>query len=187
MLSYTTKNMIYSLAAVLVAAVAVWAITPNPQGPQRRPAEIDTTAQFAASQADWPVWSPQSLSEDWSGTLVQYEAMDGVATWRLLMVTPRTESLELRQARDPGEEWRAESLEGLQRRSSISFDTPVGAREWQIWTGTSENDEPLVAVVLPPTPEQPATTIVDGTAEVAEVAEFIDSLEEVPAAGGSSS
>jgi len=182
-MSYTTKNMVYSMLAVLVAVFAVWAITPNPQGPQRRPAEIDKTAQFAAEQADWPVWSPQGLSDEWSGTVVQYEATDGVPTWRLLMVTPLTESLELRQARDPGQEWRASSLQGLQQQEPTVFDGPTGQREWQVWTGTSANDEPLVAVVLPPSADQPATTIIDGTAEVPEVAEFIDSLREVTPSG----
>jgi len=186
LLSYTTKNMIYSMVAVLVAVFAIWAVTPNPQGPQRRPAEIDKTSQFAADQADWPVWSPEGLGEGWSGTVVDYQSRQGVTTWRLLMVTPLTESLELRQGLDPSSQWRAQSLEGLQQQDSMSFDTPAGTRQWQVWTGTSANDEPLVAVVLPPSEEQPATTIVDGTAEVSEVAEFIDALEVVPPSDDSS-
>lgn len=185
-MSYTTKNMIYSMVAVLVFVFAVWAITPNPQGPQRRPAEIDTTAQFAAEQADWPVWSPQGLSEGWSGSVVQYERMQSVPTWRLVMVTPRTESLELRQARDPGQDWRSDSLQGLERQAPTTFEGPSGEQEWQVWTGVSANDEPLVAVVLAPTAEQPATTIIDGTAEVPEVAELIASLQTVTPSDDSS-
>ncbi len=177
LLSYSAKNMFYSLAAVLIIVFAAWAISPQPSIDQRRPPEIDKTASFAASEAAWPVWTPEGLDEGWSGTLVSYGQKVQTPTWRLLMVSPRTQSVQIRQAVDPNAEWLALSLTDVtDQGSTVSIAGPDGPAEWGIWTGVSENDENLVALVLEPTPEQPATTVVNGTADIQEMSTFIESL-----------
>ncbi|CAN5490832.1 hypothetical protein BH23ACT6_BH23ACT6_27880 [soil metagenome] len=176
-MSYSVKNMVYSMVAVLALVFAVWAITPNPPDSQRRPAEIESTASFAAAQADWPVWTPAGLEPEWVGSFVRYAAFDGTPTWRLGMISPQTEFLQLRQAVDPGATWEEVSLDGLTQQSTASFEGPDGEQEWAVWTGVDDNDVPQVAVVLAPDRSQPATTIINGTADTAEVAEFIASLE----------
>jgi len=178
LLSYSVKNMFYSLAAVLVFVFAAWAISPNPPELQRRPAEIEKTASFAASQATWPVWTPQGLGEAWRGTLVSFDPQAQIPTWRLLMVSPRTQSVQLRQAIEPNTEWLDVSLSDVtDQGSTLSITGPNGPAEWEIWTGVSDNDENLVALVLEPTPDQPATTVVNGTADTQEMSTFIESLE----------
>lgn len=185
LLSYSAKNMFYSLAAVLVVVFAVWAITPNPPESQRRPAEIESSASYAAAEADWPVWTPKDLGEGWSGTLVRFGVNNQVDTWRIAMVSPQTQFVQIRQAVDPGKEWLALSLVGLQDQdSTVSFVGPTGTQDWEVWTGVDDNDVPQVALVLPPGPDQPATTVVNGTADTGEMAEFIASLEvATPSAG----
>ncbi len=177
LLSYSAKNMFYSLAAVLVIVFAAWAISPQPPDQQRRPAEIEKTASFAASEAAWPVWTPEGLDQGWIGTLVSFGPKAQTPTWRLLMVSPRTESVQLRQAVDPSPEWLALSLADVtDQESTLSIAGPDGPAEWEIWTGVSKNDENLVALVLEATPEQPATTVVHGTADTQEMTTFIESL-----------
>ncbi|MGC1209078.1 MAG: DUF4245 domain-containing protein [Ornithinimicrobium sp.] len=177
LLSYSAKNMFYSMAAVLVLVFAVWAITPNPPESQRRPAEIESSASYAASEVDWPVWTPTDLAPEWSGSFVRFGVNNQVPTWRIGMVSPQEEFVQIRQAVDPGKEWLAISLDGLEDQgSTVSFDGPTGAQEWELWTGIDDNDIPQVGLVLPPGPEQPATTVVNGTADTPEIAEFIQGL-----------
>ncbi len=177
LLSYSAKNMFYSMAAVLALVFAVWAITPNPPESQRRPAEIESSASFAASEADFPVWTPTDLAEEWSGSFVRFGVNNQVSTWRIGMVSPQTEFVQIRQAVDPGKEWLAVSLDGLEDQgSTVSFDGPTGAQEWELWTGVDDNDISQVGLVLPPGPEQPATTVLNGTADTPEMAEFIQGL-----------
>lgn len=178
LLSYSAKNMFYSLAAVLVLVFAVWAITPNPPESQRRPAEIESSSTYAANQAQWPVWTPANLPAGWSGSFVSFGANNQIATWRIGMVSPQEQFVQFRQAVDPGREWLAVSLAGLDDQgTTLAFDGPEGSQDWDVWTGIDENDVPQVALVLDPTDDQPATTVVNGTADTPEISEFIGSLE----------
>lgn len=179
LLSYSAKNMFYSLAAVLVLVFVVWALTPNPPELQRRPPEIEKTASFAAAEADWPVWTPEGLVEQgWRGILVNYGKNTQSDTWRLSMTSPRTQFVQLRQAVEPNDEWLDVSLTGLtNQETTLTLTGPSGPAEWEIWTGIDENDVDVVALVLEPTPDQPATTVVNGTADTQEIATFVESLK----------
>ncbi len=182
-MNYSVKNMFYSMAAVLVLVFAVWAVTPNPPDSQRRPAEIASTASFAAAQADWQVWSPEGLGPDWVGSFVRYEQSEAIPTWRLGMITPGEEFVQLRQAVDPSSAWREVSLNGLTQQSTTTFDGPAGEQEWTVWTGLDDNDVPQVGLVLEPQGDQSATTMISGTADIEEVDTFISSLTVVPPPG----
>ncbi|MGB5951745.1 MAG: DUF4245 family protein [Ornithinimicrobium sp.] len=184
LMNYSVKNMFYSMAAVMVVVFAVWAITPNPPEAQRRPAEIESTASFAATQADWQVWSPQGLGSEWVASFVRYGSSEGSPTWRLGMISPEIQSVQLRQAVDPSPAWEAVSLKGLTEQGASSFDGPTGQQEWTVWTGVDANDVPQVGLVLAPQGSQEATTIINGTADTAEVAEFIAALEVVSPSEG---
>ncbi len=178
LLSYSAKNMFYSLAAVLVLVLAVWAVTPNPPELQRRPPEIEKTASFAAAEADWPVWTPEGLVEQgWRGILVNYGKNTQTDTWRLSMSSPQTQFVQLRQAVEPSDEWLEVSLNDLtDQDTTLTLTGPAGPADWEIWTGTDENDVAVVALVLEPTADQPATTIINGTADTQEIATFVESL-----------
>lgn len=179
LLSYSSKNMFYSMLAVLVVAFAWWSIFPNPDEPQRRPAEVDQAAGFAAREADWPIWSPVDLGEGWSGTSVSYAESEGVPTWRMGWVSPQTQYVAMRQTVEPTEEWRNEVLRGLDAAEPVALVGPAGEQDWDVFTGIDDNGDPEVALVLEPAGNQSATTMVHGTADVAEMATFIESLEVV--------
>lgn len=178
LLSYSAKNMFYSLAAVLVLVFAVWALTPNPPELQRRPPEIEKTASFAATEAAWPVWTPDGLvDQGWQGILVNYGMNTQTDTWRLSMTSPQTQFVQLRQAVEPSDEWLNVSLTGLtDQDTTLTLNGPSGSSDWQIWTGIDENDVDIVALVLAPTADQPATTVINGTADTQEIATFVESL-----------
>jgi len=179
LLSYSGKNMVYSMLAVLGLAFAWWAIAPNPDGSQRPQVQVAPAAGFAAREVDWPVWSPADLGEGWRTNTVEYADLDGVPTWAMGWTSSETTYVAMRQAVDPSSAWRQEVLGGMQQQDRVVLTGPSGEHEWQVWTGVSDNDENEVALVLPSDTEQPAETIVHGTADIPEMTTFIESLEVV--------
>ncbi len=177
LLSYSGKNMVYSLLAVLALAFAWWSIMPNPEQSQRRPAEVEQAADFASRQAGWPVWSPVGLGAGWTASTVSFATVDGVPDWRQGWVSPAQEYVALQQAVDPTDVWSTSVLEDKTEQAPLTLDGPAGRQEWMVWTGMDHNDVPVVALVREPTAEQPATTIVHGTADIPEMTSFVDALE----------
>lgn len=177
LLSYSTKNMIYSVLAVVALTFVWWSFSYQPDESMRRPAEVEPAADFAAREVDWPVWSPVGLPEAWRPTTVSFGTVEGVPDWRQGWVSPATEYVALQQALDPPGAWSESVLAGLEEQEPVSLDGPLGEQEWTVWTGVNDNDEREVALVLAPAPEQAATTIVHGTADVAEMRTFVQALE----------
>lgn len=179
LLSYSNTNMIYSMLAVVALAFAWWALMPNPPDAQRRPAEVEQAADFASRQADWPVWSPVGLGGEWSPTIARFGATEGVPDWRQNWVSPLQQSVVLQQADGEPDAWISANLDGLTEQPALALGSPGGEQEWAVWTGVNDNDEREVALVLEPTADQPATTVVSGTADIPEMTTFVDALEVV--------
>lgn len=179
LLSYSSKNMVYSMLAVVALAFMWWAIAPQPEDDQRRPVDVQQIADYSATQADWPLWSPE-LGDGWSANLAKLATLEKVPTWQSGWISPQTRYVALRQARDPGAAWRQDVLGGMQQQEDLMLAGPAGEQAWQLFTGVSDNDENEVALVLESSEDQPAVTIVDGTADVAEMSRFVESLEVVP-------
>lgn len=177
LLSYSSKNMIYSLLAVVALAFAWWSITPNPEQSQRRPAQVEEAADFASRQAGWPIWSAVGLGSGWTASTVSFATADGVPDWRQGWVSPTQEYVALQQAVDPADGWSTSALEDKTEQVPLTLDGPAGPQEWVLWSGVDRNDVPVVALVLEPTAEQPATTIVHGTADIPEMTTFVNALE----------
>ena len=172
LLSYSGKNMIYSLLAVLVVAFAVWALMPSPESLQRRPVEIDSVAAYAAEQSAWPVWVPQGQGEEWTPTRVRFGEVAEVSTWRMGWVSPAGEYVALDQAAAITDGWRSAVLDGAEQQGTRSVTGPTGGQEWQLWIGEEETH-----LVLPAGTGDTPTTVVHGTAAEDELVEFIGYLE----------
>lgn len=178
LLSYSGKNMIYSMLAVLGLAFAWWAIAPQPEADQRRPVEVAQVADYASTQADWPVWSPD-LDAGWTANTAEFARLEGVPTWRSGWTSPQTTYVAIKQAVDPTEGWRQDVLQGMQQQQDLGLSGPTGEQVWQVFTGVSDNDEDEVTLVLEPSADQPAVTIVHGTADIPEMSTFVESLDVV--------
>lgn len=179
LLSYSGKNMVYSMLAVVGLAFAWWAIAPQPEGNQRRPVHVVQVADYAATQADWPLWSPE-LGEGWSANSAKFAALEGEPTWQSGWISPETAYVALRQSLDPSDAWREDVLGGMTQREDLALTGPTGEQQWEVFSGVSDNDEDEVALVLQPSADQPAITMVHGTADVTEMSAFVESLEIVP-------
>lgn len=172
LLSYSTKNMVYSVLAVLALAFGVWALMPPGDAIQRRPVEVDIVAAYAAEQSGHPVWVPVDLPEGWQVTTVRLSTVAGERTWRLGAVSPSEEYAVLSQAVGPDEAWHEAVLGETGSLGELPLEGPSGRQRWQLWSGGGET-----ALVLGPHEGQPATTVVHGSASQAELAEFVAHLE----------
>jgi hypothetical protein len=144
---------------------------PSPESLQRRPVEIDSVAAYAAEQSAWPVWVPQGQGEEWTPTRARFGEVVEVPTWRMGWVSPAGDYVALDQAADITDGWRAAVLDGAEQQGTRSVSAPTGGQEWQLWIGEEETH-----LVLPGD-DQLATVVVHGTAEEAELVEFIGYLE----------
>lgn len=171
LLSYSTQNMIYSLLAVFALAFMVWALMPSEDAIQRREVEVDSVAAYAAEQAGHPVWVPEGLPEGWTVTHVRLITVAGTQTWRLGAVSPEEEFVAISQADAPPAAWRDALLRDLEQEGTAGVRTPAGPQEAGWWTDGEDG-----ALVLEPSDAQPATTVVHGTADRAELTQFVEHL-----------
>lgn len=175
LLSYSTKNMVYSLLAVFAFAFGIWAMMPPEDAIERREVEVDSVAAYAAAQVRHPVWVPAGLPEGWAVTHVRLITVAGERTWRWGGVAPSGEFAALSQAVEPDLVWRQALLGDLGEHGPVDLDGPAGPQQWQVWTGDEET-----ALLLEPTGAQSATTVVHGSATEAELAELVEHLEPAP-------
>ncbi|NLG20241.1 MAG: DUF4245 domain-containing protein [Actinomycetales bacterium] len=170
--SYSVKNMIYSLLAVFALAFAWWALMPNPDRLERRPVEVAPVAAYAASESDGPVWTPESLGEGWTANFATFETYAGALSWRVGLVTPGEEYVEISQAADATDAWvSALTAKAGDEAGTRTITGPDGPQEWTAREGEER------AVVLGPAEGREVTTVVRGTADWDEIEEFIGLLE----------
>ena len=175
--SYTFRNMVYSVLLILALALVWWALGDNTEQAPRNPVDIETTAIYAADQADWPVWVPE-LGDDWTTTTLWFDGrVEGIPTWHLSLVSPAGEYVAVHQAAEVTPEWMQRVLAEASVVGEVQFDTgPVPGASWEHWSGrVTSNAE--VGYVLGPEHTGGATVVLHGTAEQAEFEAFLDLIE----------
>lgn len=183
LLSYSTKNMVYSMLAVLAIAFAVWAIQPaDSEQLQRQPVEVASPARYAQEQSGWPLWVAGELEQGWTATYARYSAVAEVRSWRVGWSTPEGEHAAMDQTGESGSAlagWQ-QALVGEDARQvgREQLEGPEGTVTWQVWEGSDG-----ASLVLPPGEPgagQRVTTVVHGTADLAELTRLAESLEPLP-------
>lgn len=172
--NYSTKNMIYSMLAVLALAFAWWTLMPNPDEPlERRPVEVGFVADYAAQQSDFAVWSPEAaLEQDWTANFASFETYAGSLSWRVGMVSPQDQYVEISQTAEATEEWLAALTDKAgEEVGTRTITGPDGPQEWVVYEGDER------ALVLEPGPGQTGTTVVRATADWPEIEQFIALLQ----------
>lgn len=171
--NYSVQNMVYSLLAVLALAFAWWALMPNPDQLERRPVEVDMVSPYAAAESDFPVWTPEAfLGEDWTANFATFETHAGSLSWRVGLVTPAGEYVEISQTAQATPEWVGALTEKAgEQVGTRTITGPDGPAEWTAYEGEER------AVVLESEQGEVGTTLVRGTAGWPEIEEFIGKLE----------
>lgn len=174
--NYSVRNMIYSLLAVFALAFGLWAMMPSEDGDLgRRPVEVGMVASYAATESAGPIWSPATLGEDWSANFANYQLFEDLVSWRVGLVTPSQDYVEISQTDEADEGWvNTLTDKAGEQVGTRTITGPDGPQEWTAYEGEER------AVVLDPDEGRENTTVVRGTAEWAEIEQFIGQLEVVP-------
>ena len=172
--SYTVRNMVFSVLAVLALVLAWWALTFNPAESQRRPPEVTQSATYAVDEAPWPVWVPEP-GEGWTPTVVWYEPVEGTQTWHISYVSPDGEYVALHQAADVTSAWTAEVLKGAEEVGTLTMSGPDGAQTWKEWKGAPQSNAER-GYVLGPEATGGTTVVLHGTASQSEFEEFLSTV-----------
>lgn len=173
--SYTVRNMVYSVLAVLVLVLAWWSITKNPGEDQRRPPEVGPTAVYAADQEEWPVWVPEP-PEGWKPIVVWYDPIEEVQTWHVSYTSPEGEYVALHQAADVTDAWVAEVLKGASSTGEVTLEEgPAGEQSWQEWAGREKSNAER-GYLLGPESTEGSTVVLHGTASQAEFESFLQTV-----------
>lgn len=168
--------MVVSVLLVLAVVLAWWSMTYQPEESQRRPAEVAQVAPFAVDQASWPVWVPDP-GEGWTPTVVWFDdRIEGVPTWHVSYTTPRGEYVAVHQAADVTDAWLQDVLQDAQEVGQQELPAPDGTSSWQAWEGPVPSNVER-AWVLGPQDSGGSTVVVNGTAEIDEVADLLGSVE----------
>lgn len=173
--SYTVRNMVLSVLVVLAIVLAWWSLTFNPEEDQRRPPEVTQSAAHAVDQAEWPLWVPDP-GEGWKPIVVWFDPVEGVQTWHISYTSPEGEYVALHQGAEVTPEWLGAVLKGAEESGETVLPGPDGDQTWQQWAGEEKSNAER-GWLLGPEQTGGTTVVVHGTAEQAEFAHFLRSVE----------
>lgn len=177
LMSYSVRNMVYSVLPVAALALVWWAIPFNPPEQVRPTVETVQTARYVAEQSDFPVWVPEP-GEGWIATVAWYEARyDDLPTWHISYETPEGEYLAVTQAADVTDDWLEEVLRDGTEAGTVRLAGPDGERTFTRYEGPRPSNAE-VSWLLGPDDTGGSTVVVHGTAgAVEELPEFLESVE----------
>lgn len=173
LLSYSSKNMIYSVLAVVGVAMILWAMFPGEQSVQRRGANAEAVAMSFAEDVTYDVYIPtEALGDDWTVTTATVTEIGGEETWRLGIQTPSGGHIALSQTEHATEQWRDAILRQTAPLSEQTIDSPAGQLSWEEYIG--DNSTGLAQLVG--SESEPGTIVFTQSAHD-EIFDFVAHLE----------
>ncbi len=167
----TPFDMIRSLGLVLLVALALLAVTWRAKPDPVRVVDLKSATSAARFQVDWPVLSPEGLTDNWRATSARLSAADGGAIeWYVGMVTPTENFASVAQSDPTGRTAVTKfvsdrTLQGVESGTSI-----VGGTTWRRFVSDDGRTRSLVRS------DGGVTIVVSGTSEWAELNSFVTAL-----------
>lgn len=169
----STKNLVYSLLAVLGMTAVLVLMVPRVSSVSGPPVDVHATAVSVQAETGWPIVEPVGLPEGWSPTSVRYVRTTGdFMTWHVGYQTPSGTFVAVEQAMDPSREWIAAQT----NRAPTEGTMEVAGRTWEKFVRDSKVQNSLLHV---PEDEGELTTLITGTAGFDDMAFFVEHLEPV--------
>ncbi|MEU0290521.1 DUF4245 domain-containing protein [Streptomyces sp. NPDC052492] len=162
----TARDMILSLALIVLAAGVVWLFIPHTDGePDIKRVDYRVDLLTARRAASYPVAAPEGLSEQWKPTSVRYRGAEDEA-WHLGFRSPDGEYVAVEQSAGK----RTAFIEDTtQRAEKTGVTERIDGRTWTRYEGDQYD-----ALVLEGTPG--STTVVTGTASFEELTTVVEAL-----------
>lgn len=174
-MSRTVRDMVWSLAVVLVVVAAILLVTKRPAPDPIRVVDYAGALAMARAQADYPVLAPVRLGPDWRATSARWEptaATGSVPAWHLGMIAPDGSYVQVAQAETAAgggddREYVAEQTAGGQAAGTAT----IAGRTWDRREAADPAQRSLVSTA------DGVTVVVTGTAAWDTLEAFAGSLQ----------
>ena len=164
----SVKDMVLSLAAVMLAGLVIYYFIPHSAGNGVHPVQggIASSVDSARRAAPYPVLAPSGLPKGWTATEVNYDGMDAMdAQWSLGYIDPSGQYVSVQQSNGSAADFISSvTTNGVK----VSGTSTVNGVSWAHYQGTNYR-----ALVLE-TPK--VTTVVTGTESFAAMETFAAAL-----------
>ena len=168
------RSMVISMVVIL-AAVLVWYVMVPRKSEVIQPAvDVMSKARQVQQETSWPISQPQ-LPTGWKATNVRFEpAGDGLRTWHAGYLSPDGNYVSIDQTAAATDVW-------------VSTQTSNGRAEGTLsaagttWQKLSSRDTVQRSLVSRGSGAAALSTVLSGTAPYAQLAQFAEALEPVPA------
>jgi hypothetical protein len=169
----STKNLVYSLLAVLAMVAVLVLMVPRVNSVSGPPVDVHASAVAVQNETGWPIVEPVGLPEGWTETSARYvRSSDGYMTWHAGYQTPSGTYVAVEQTKDGSRDW----VTTQTNRAPAEGTIEVAGEEWTKYIRDTKVQNSLVH--LPRSPDE-LTTLVTGTASFEDMTFFIEHLEPV--------
>jgi hypothetical protein len=169
----STKNLVYSLLAVVGMTAVLVLMVPRVTSVSGPPVDVRGTAVSVQDETGWPIVEPVGLPEGWSPTSVRYvRTTDDFMTWHVGYRTPSGTFVAVEQTMDPSREW----ISAQTNRAPTEGTMEVAGLTWEKLVRDNKVQNSLLHQ---PEAEGELTTLITGTADFEDMAVFVEHLQPV--------
>ena len=167
------RSMVISMVVILAAVLIWFVLVPRPSEINQPAVDVASVAVHVRQETSWTISQPM-LPAGWKATNVRFAtAGDGLRTWHAGYLSPEGNYVSIDQTRDATDVWVAAQTSNGQPEGTLS----AGGATWQKLSSGDTVQRSLVsrggAAGL--------STVLSGTAPYAQLAQFAEVLEPVPA------
>lgn len=169
----STKNLLYSLLAVVGIMVLLVLLVPRVNSISGPPVDIHASAVAVQQESGWPIVEAKGLPDGWSATSARYVRATGdFMTWHAGYQTPSGTYVAVEQTMNPTQAW----IEAQTNRAPTEGRMEVAGKSWAKLVRDTKTQNSLL--YHPDDPNE-LTTLVTGTASFEDMAFFIEHLQPV--------
>jgi hypothetical protein len=140
----TLRNLIYSLIATLAVVLVLVAVVVRPDPDQKGSVDFHQVAADSQVNSTVPLADPQ-LSDEWSANdATLTTGADGIATWYIGFITPKTDFIALKQGIGANPSWVSQQLTELTPTGATVIDSVT----WDVYDHRDAKDPGNFAYAL---------------------------------------
>jgi len=170
----TLRSMVISMVVIMAAGLVWLAMVPRVREISQPAVDVTSMASQVRQQTSWAISQPQ-LPAGWKATNVRFSAAgDGLRTWHAGYLSPEGNYLSIDQTQHATDAWVAAQTSN----GRVEGPMPAGGATWE---KLSSRDTVQRSLVSRATGATGLTTVLSGTAPFAQLGQFAEALEPVPA------
>jgi hypothetical protein len=182
------RSMVISMLVILVAVLAWVAMVPRVREVSRPAVDVTSVARQVRQETSWAISQPQ-LPAGWKATNVRFVAAgSGLRTWHAGYLSPEGNYVSIDQTVVTGAGATSDWLSAQTSGGQAEGDLAAAGRTWQKLSSRDIVQRSLVlrgpvsgGPVSSDTGASGLVTVLSGTAPYAQLAQFAEALEPVPA------